>query len=237
MTGTAKIARVLDFESTGLPDNPDATLCEAGFVDLDLTDQTFPLGRTWSTLINPGCPIPPETMAVHHITDSDVADAPTIRQALDAIDAGMGAADVYVAHHADFEKHFYGRDVLWIDTWKCALRAWPEAPAHSNQVLRYWLGLDLDLARATPPHRALPDAYVTAHILRKLLQLRPVDRLVQISTEPGFLTKVHLGKHKGKTFKEVAAADPGYLSWIVEKSDMGPDEKFSAAHWLKKAAA
>ena len=52
-----------------------------------------------------------------------------------------------------------------------ALRVWPEAPRHSNQVLRYWRGMRLDHARAMPPHRAGPDAWVTAHILADLAQL------------------------------------------------------------------
>ena len=30
----------------------------------------------WSSLVNPGIPIPPEATEIHHITDEDVKDAP-----------------------------------------------------------------------------------------------------------------------------------------------------------------
>lgn len=33
--------------------------------------------RTW--LVNPGCPIPPQTTAVHHISDEDVKDCPSFK--------------------------------------------------------------------------------------------------------------------------------------------------------------
>jgi len=36
-------------------------------------------------------------------------------------------------------------------------------------VLRYWRNLVLDPALAMPPHRAGPDAYVTACLLAELL--------------------------------------------------------------------
>lgn len=101
-------------------------------------------------------------------------------------------------------------------------------------MLRYWLKLDLDRDLASPPHRALPDAYVTAHLLRRLLALRPIDRLVQISAESGFVPRFTFGKHYGKSFKEVLAADHGYLEWIVEKSDLDVDVKATAQYWLER---
>lgn len=231
----AKIARVIDFETTGLPEDETSAICEAGFVDVDLTAPELPLGREWTSLINPRCPIPPQTMAVHHITDAEVADAPLVGEAWLQLAAGMMDDDIYVAHNAQFEQHFYtGRPQRWVCTWKCALRAWPEAPGHNNQVLRYWLGADVDPVKAMPPHRALPDAYVTAHILRKLLLLRPIERLVEISAEPGFLPKMTFGEHFGKKFSEIPSS---YLEWMVGK--MSGDKKrdaevFTAKWWLQK---
>jgi exodeoxyribonuclease X len=234
MTYPARIARVLDLETTGFAEDPYAAICEVGFIDVDVAAAPYPIidGSAWQSLINPGVPIPPLTMAVHHITDEDVVDAPKIAHAQLALAAGMNEADVYCAHNAKFEQTFYRRPAPWVCTYRCALRAWPDAPAHSNSVLRYWLGLELDRERAMPPHRALPDAYVTAHILRKLLLLRPLARLVEISKEPGFLPKFTFGKHFGKTFKEVRDVDRSYLVWIVEKSDLDEDIQFTSKHWL-----
>lgn len=242
MTDPARIARLVDFESTGFPDNPEAAVCEAARLDVDLTAPDFPIipGSAWSSVVNPGRPIPPETSAVHHLTDRDVAGAPDFASAQVELARGLGADDILVAHHCDFEQHFCKPENRWIDTWKCALRAWPDAPGHSNQVLRYHLDLPVSPEQAMPPHRALPDCFVTAEVLRKLLSMRPAERLVEITGEPGFLPKFIFGKHYGKTFKEVAAEDPGYLTWIIEKSDLDADVKFTARHWLarrEKAAA
>jgi exodeoxyribonuclease X len=87
-----------------------------------------------------------------------------------------------------------------------------------------------------PPHRALPDAYVTAHILRQLLLLRPVERLLEISKEPGFLPRMTLGEHYGKRFSEVPI---GYLEWLIKKMASDPkrqDEVFTAKWWVRKHA-
>ncbi len=85
-----------------------------------------------------------------------------------------------------------------------------------------------------PSHRALPDAYVTAHLLRRLLDERTVDQLLTISRYPALLRKMNFGKHKGMSFAD-APAD--YLEWIRDKSDMNEDTKFTAKYWLQKRAA
>lgn len=236
----ASIARVLDFETTGFPENEAAEIIEVGFIDLDLTKADFPFieGSAFQSLRKPIGSIPPETSAVHHLVASDFVDAPGHVEMCAALSGGLADTDIYVAHNAAFEQHFYSnRPQAWLCTLKCAYRAWPDAPGHSNQVLRYWLGLDLDRHLAMPPHRAFPDAYVTAHILQKLLALRPVERLIEISGQPGFLPKFNFGKYRGKTFKEVAEIDRGYLTWIVEKSDMDADVKFTSKWWLQKGSA
>lgn len=232
---TAAVARVFDLETTGLPDEEGAEVIEVGFYDVDLTDVAYPVSEGWQSLCKPRGPIPPTTMAVHHITPADVENSPPLGEAWLALGAGMTPSDIYVAHNAKFEQAFYtGRPQAWVCTYRCALRAWPEAPGHSNQVLRYWLGLDIDPARAQPPHRALPDAYVTAHILRRLLQMRPVSRLIEVSAEPALLPKVNFGKHRGMKFAEVPR---GYLEWVADQKDMDEDIRFTAKHYLKRKAA
>jgi exodeoxyribonuclease X len=233
VTEAPAIARVFDLETTGLPEDEASRICDVGLVDVDLTKPDFPLieGSAWTRLIHPGCPIPPEVSAIHHIVDEDVANAPGLDIAFAKLDEGLTDDDIYVAHNAKFEQHFFPTKRRWIDTYRCALRAWPDAPNHTNQVLRYWLGLDVDRRLADPPHRAWPDAYVTAHILRKLLLLRPVERLIQISTEPGFLPKLQFGKHYGEPFKTV---ERSYLEWIVGQKDMDEDVVFTAKYWLER---
>lgn len=236
-TDQAKIARLLDFETTALPEDPTAAIVEAAFLDVDLVAPGFPVrpNSAWQSLIDPGFPIPPETMAVHHITDEDVAGAPSRNIAYQALAAGLADTDVYVAHNAKFEQHFYSnRPQRWICTYRCALRAWPDAPAHSNQVLRYFLKLDIDRARAFPPHRALPDCYVTAEILRALLALRPLERLIEISAQPPVLPRCTIGEHRGKTWPDVPI---GFLKWMLDKDSMDADLKHNAKREIKRREA
>ena len=232
--GAPRICRIWDCETSGMPENPDAEVIELGRIDLDM--QTLEVVNPWRGFIRPHRPIPPETMAVHHITLAEIeAEGPT-DEPWRHLWHGCGPDDVVVAHNMAFEKHFHnGNGRRWICTYKCARAFWPDAPSHSNQALRYWLGIDeqeaFDPARAMPPHRALPDAYVTAFLLRELLRVKSIDELVHISMFPALLSKLTFGKHKGMTYAE-APAD--YLEWIRDKSDMDEDTKFSAKYWLAK---
>jgi exodeoxyribonuclease X len=131
--------------------------------------------------------------------------------------------------------HFHAGDGRqWIDTYMSALTVWPDAPAHNNQTLRYWLGIQsptFDRNFAMPPHRALLDAYVTAHILVQLMSRRSVSELVAISEKPTLLNKLNFGKRRGMKFSDAPAV---YLQWIRDKSELNEEVTFSAAYWLQK---
>ena len=59
-----------------------------------------------SQLINPGRTIPPVTMAVHHILDYDVKDAPFWDEVAPSILKPEGGAAALAAHRASFEQRF-----------------------------------------------------------------------------------------------------------------------------------
>jgi len=228
-----KTARVIDYETTGTPDDDSAEIIEVGFYDIDLT--TRQITNQFQTVIRPRGEIPPVTMAVHHLTIDDVKDGPEAREIMDTV---LDGADVFVAHNAKFEQHFTpDSKTPWICTYKVARVVWPDAPGHGNQVLRYWLDVDgdaeFDRTFASPPHRALPDAYVTAHIFFRLLKAKTVEEMIHISKYPALLKTMNFGKHKGTTFED---APLDYLDWIVTKSDMDEDTKFTAKYWIKKRA-
>jgi len=226
----ARIARVLDYETTGTPEDADAEIIEFGRVDVFLPSRT--IVNPWTSLACPRGPIPAVTKAVHHITEADVADAPQARELWDQFYEGCSPVDILVAHNAKFEQHFHDGDGRpWIDTYKVARVVWPDAPTHSNQGLRYWLELPVDREKASPPHRALPDAYVTAHLFVRLLAEKSIDEMIHISKYPALLKIMNFGKHKGMTFE---AAPLDYLEWIRDKSDMDEDTKFTARYWAAK---
>lgn len=219
--------RVIDFETTGMP--PEAAVCEVAWVDLAADGA---ISAITSEIVNPGRAIAVEAMAVHHIREADVIGKRSPDAAF--LDLSNGA-DVFCAHNAAFERQFFtGGGKPWICTYKGALRVWPDAPSHSNQVLRYWLGLELDEALAMPPHRAGPDTYVTAHILNKLMAAASVEQLIGWTEQPALLTKCRFGKHRGKPWSEVPA---DYLQWMLRQTDMDADALFTARHHLKIRSA
>jgi exodeoxyribonuclease X len=237
MTADARILRVIDYETTGTPGDAGAEVIEMAYVDVDPVARA--VTANWRSFAKPTGPIPPQVKAVHHILEEDVAAAPLIADLWPVLFGNCGTQDVLVAHNASFEQHFHSGDGRpWIDTYKCALVIWPDAPSHSNQILRYWLDLDrsenFDRAAAMPPHRALPDAYVTAHVLIRLLQESSIAAMIDISAKPALLRRIGFGKHKGLLFSE-APAD--YLKWIIDKAEFDADVTATARFWLDRGKA
>ena len=110
-----------------------------------------------------------------------------------------------------------------------ALSLFPDAPAHSNQVLRYWLDLRDPPAEAGDlAHRALYDAWTTAFLFERFLEDLTVAQMVKISANPALLPRLGFGKHAGIPLSEVPK---DYLVWIVGQ-DFDEDVRFTAQHYL-----
>ncbi len=225
--------RVVDMETTGA-DPASADVIEVGWVDVDAGGR---IGEPVSLFARPQRSIELEAMAVHHLTEADVASgvAPDEWQA--ALLADGPAA--FVAHNAKFEAACWpDPSTRWICTYKSALRLWPDAPRHTNQVLRYWLNLDADPSfvgsKAMPPHRAAPDAYVTAFIFARMLAGEGDARLRRMlawTKEPSLMPKVLFGKHRGSKWSDVPT---DYLQWIERQSDMDEDVVFTADQEMQR---
>jgi len=229
------ILRVIDIETTGLA--PPAEVIEIGWHDVDTsvrevraTDRGFDFGSFLYGVTD----LPAEAMAVHHIQKRMLVglNCCAVSDLQSFVTSGKGI-DAIVAHNAAFESQWFTPKILGnvplICTYKAALRVWPDAPAHGNQVLRYWLGIDLHEDLAMPPHRAQPDAYVTGHILVELLKHATVAQLIEWTKEPRLLPRITFGKHKGKAWGEPPT---DYLEWVVFKSDLDDDTRWNARREL-----
>jgi exodeoxyribonuclease X len=169
--------RIIDLETTGI--NATAHVVEVGSVDL-LPDGI--IARAQEHLVKPPCLIPAEAQAVHHITDEDVAHAKPWKVVADAFFNRSACSDLvaFAAHNAAFEKQWLTPALLHgiplICTYKGAVRLWPQAPRHSNQVLRYWLQLDLDRSIADRTHRAMPYTKCSRRLLSMISLLGLASR-------------------------------------------------------------
>lgn len=236
--------RVFDLEATGF-EAPEHVPIEIGWCDLhaqQIDMMNGPLswivGHCDGSLVAPGRPVPPDSSAIHHLVDEDLIGAPAWGDASRRALADDGSNRIaYAAHNMKMERQWLTPDLTgtqpWICTWKCSLRLWPDAPAHSNQALRYWKRpAGLDRVLAGNGHRARQDAYVTAFLLAEMLTEASVEQLVKFSTEPALLMRVPFGRDRGKRWSEV---DEGLLHWVLGK-DFDEDVMFTVRHELKRRA-
>lgn len=227
---TTQIITIVDTETTGT-EPPEHKLIEIAAVDLDVDSGQLLNAR--AELIFPGRDIPPDARAIHHISDADVIKADRAETVVPKILRSVPPQIAFAAHYAQFERQWLEAHTgpAWICTWKCALRLWPDAPGWSNQCLRYWLqdqGIIGDIKGPTQPvHRALPDAVVTAYILKAQLKIAPPRVLLEWSAQHALFPKLTFGKHKGHKWSDSEVPD-SYLSWITDTSDMDDDVKWNA---------
>lgn len=219
--------RVIDLETAG---SASHNVCEIGWQDVvqEIDGRWEVNEERGARFVNPGGPISTQTMAIHHIVDADVAEAPFWKDVAPQVLRPTGGVVALAAHRATFEQRFCSPPLSggahWICTWKCALRMWPALPSFSNQGLRYErMPTGLDRATGLPAHRAMPDAYVTAHHLRDMLNASSLEQLLRWSEQPGLLPRVPSGPDRRRPWGELSDnALAGYAR------DRDVDIRFSA---------
>ena len=148
----------LDLETTGASAARDR-ITEVGLIEVD----GGYFVREWSTLVNPGIPIPPLIQSLTGINDAMVAKAPYFediaRELYEAIDGRM-----LIAHNARFDYGFLEHEFKRLDqdfsapvlcTVKLSRKLFPQHARHNLDTLISRHDIECD-AR----HRALGDARV-----------------------------------------------------------------------------
>ena len=159
---------VIDLETTGLkPQGNGITEICCLRVEGGLETGRF------TTLVNPGRPIPPFIQTMTGITDAMVRDAPTFGEIAPSLLEFLGES-VLVAHNAPFDLSFlnYGLYCLGrrnlhnqvVDTLRLARRLLPDLPRGSLDAVTLHLGISV-----ADRHRASGDAEATAAVLLRLL--------------------------------------------------------------------
>lgn len=107
---------VMDTETTGFHAYAGDEIVAIALLEYD---GLRPTGREYYQLINPQRPIPDESQRIHGISDTDVKNAPTLRQALPEIIEFLQDS-VLVGHHLQFDLRFLNRTLhAWLG---CKLR-------------------------------------------------------------------------------------------------------------------
>jgi len=130
---------------------------------------------TFSQLINPGKPIPPNIVELTGITDEMVADKPPIEEVLPRfVEFCRGC--ILVAHNAKFDTSFINYQLKQneidftyetVDTLELSRSLFPEEKVHKLNIVAERLGVTLE-----NHHRAVDDAKACCDILIKLMQIK-----------------------------------------------------------------
>jgi DNA polymerase-3 subunit epsilon/ATP-dependent DNA helicase DinG len=162
----------LDLETTGLDPERDAIL-EVGAVRFrtSLNDGTiqFRVLDTWSSLVNPGRPIPIQIQHLTGISHDDVRRAPRFSQVINPLRRFVGNQYV-VGHNVGFDLEFLQShnlplSNLAVDTFELASILMPHAARYSLSKLGEMFGL-----QNLGSHRALDDARATMDLFVALLE-------------------------------------------------------------------
>ena len=156
----------LDLETTGASPSFDR-ITEIGLVEVDHGEC---IGE-WSSLVNPGRPIPTGIQQLTGITDGMVREAPSFAELAEGLHRRL-EGKVLVAHNARFDHGFlssefrrlglrYQPEILC--TVKLSRRLFPQHPRHNLDSVIERHGLD-----CSQRHRALGDAQVLWQFAREI---------------------------------------------------------------------
>ena len=187
--------------------------------------------------INPGMPIPPESTAIHGITDEDVKDCPKFKEIAKSLAAQIEGCDL-----AGFNSNRFDIPMLAAEFLRAGVdvdlnrRKFIDVQTifhkmeQRNLTAAYKFYCNKDLANA---HSAEADTMATYEVLKAQL-----DRYPELENDVNFLSKyssftnnvdfagrmvynekgqevINFGKYKGRVVEEVLKSDPSYYAWIM----------------------
>jgi DNA polymerase-3 subunit epsilon len=177
---------IFDTETTGL-DPRDDRVIEFGGIEMV---NRFPTGRTFHVYINAqGKTVNPEALAVHGISDADLADKPTFDAVAEDLIAFIDGATL-IAHNAGFDVGFLNAEFarlghppldpgLVVDTLALARRKHPMGPNSLDALCRRY---GIDNSHRTK-HGALLDSELLAEVYIELIGGKQAAFSLEVETE------------------------------------------------------
>ena len=220
-----------DLETTGIEVSKDR------IVEISIF-KVFPNGTTESKtwLVNPTIPIPPQTTAVHGITDEKVANEPTFKELASQIHNMIKDSDLGGYNSDRFDIPLLAEELLRAEVdfdMKNRVSVDVQTIFHKKEertlsaALKFYCGVNLENAQS-----AEADTMATYEILKAQL-----DRYDDIENDIKWLSEYTtrkksvdfagfialnkegkeiftFGKNKGQLVEEVLDKEPGYYGWI-----------------------
>ncbi len=225
---------VFDIESTGVSPRKDRIIELAA---IKVMPDGTEISKCW--LLNPTVKIPPETSAIHGITDDIVKDCPTFADKADEIFAFFEGGDLsgFNADRFDIpclEEEFarVGKNLApstrrHVDVQRIYHR---KEPRDLTAAVRFYLGRDHAGA-----HGAEADTRATLEVLKAQMVRYPdlpqsveemdeylvphdplnADRMGTLRWRDGELT-VNFGKKKGESLRKLLVNEPNFLRWMLK---------------------
>ena len=221
-----------DLETTGV------NVAKDRIVEISIL-KIFPNGnkesKTW--LVNPEMPIPPETTAVHGITDEKVANEPTFKQLGKDVYNMIKGSDLAGFNSDRFDIPLLAEEMLRVEIdvdFKKHLTVDVQTIFHKMEkrnlsaAYKFYCGKDLENA-----HSAAADTNATYEVLKSQIEKynelendvsklnafskrsKSVDYAGLIIVDNDGDAAFNFGKHKGKKVAEVLQREPGYFSWLL----------------------
>jgi DNA polymerase III subunit epsilon len=172
---------VLDTETTGFEAEKDDRIVEIGALELV---NYVPTGRVFHHYINPQRAIPDNVIAVHGITNEQVADKPVFAEIYAEFEAFIGDDTPLVIHNAEFDMRFLNAEIKRLgfgplpmeramDTLAIARRLFPGA---SNSLDALCKRYNVDNSGRLY-HGALLDSQLLAEVFLELIGGRQPDMI------------------------------------------------------------
>lgn len=229
---------IFDIEATGLDITMDR-IVEIAILKIDTNQsETFYCKR-----INPEMDIPKESIAIHGISNEDVANAPTLKEVVSEIEDFIGNADLVGYNSNKFDVPMLAEELLRVGSnFDINARKLIDVQNIFHKMEKrtleaaytFYCGKDLKDA-----HSAEADTKATYEVLLGQLERYKNDlenNVDFLATFSRFSDKKNLdfagriainndgeavynfGKHKGKTIKEIHKTEPGYYGWMLNSN-------------------
>ena len=228
---------ILDTETTGVEE--EDRIIQLSFIvadeDLNIIEEPY------NDLCSTSRDIEFESMAIHGITPEMLEGKPTCQESksFKRLVELNTEENILVAHDSNLDEMLLKNEgfiskMKILDTYRILRKKYPNETPHGLQYKRYALGLYKseqkiidELGVTVRAHDALGDVIVLKLFLEHLKKEQNLNELEELCSKPIMLDIMTFGKHKGKTFEEIALNDRNSLQYMIDTFDLDGDLRYT----------